>query len=119
MEQISYMDSVMAEEDWLYTPNMTQAWYVYYKNAMHLDVIEQETFSGEQPLADIVSSVNAYMEQSYADGFPCVLISGEPIEQFYPQVKENIPKEIVFFDGGAWYWAHNCERGEFLDCPEK
>lgn len=115
MEQIPYMDSLMSEEDWLYTPNMTDAWYVYYKPAMHLDVEEQEMFGGELPLSDVVASANAHMDEAYADGRPCVLVSGKPIERFYPEVKENEPREIVFYDGGAWYWARNCESGQYLD----
>lgn len=118
MEQIAYMDSVMDEHDWLYTPGMTDAWHVYYKPAMHLDVVEYETFSGELPLADVVSAANAHAHHDFAtehiDDILCVLVSGRPIEQFYPHVKENFPAEIAFFDGGDWYWTQNCESGEEL-----
>lgn len=115
MEPIPYMHKTMPEHDWLNTPELVDSWHVYYKPAMHLEVFDMDEYPGDMTLSEVVEDINEHIAEDFpVNEAPCVLVSGVPIVRFYPEVRENDPAEIVFYDGGAWYWSWNCESGEYL-----
>lgn len=119
-EQISYEGDEysiqMSEEEWLYLPDVVDSWFVYLKDWPAGAVTESIVYDGTNPLAYVVHDIHDEFIEGVREK-PCVYISPEPIERFYPDVKHNEPPEVAFFDGGGWYWAQDCESGLIGQVP--
>lgn len=117
MAVIEHAGQVHEEYDWLTQSGLVDKWYVYLKKwCAARDLLATIEFNGEEPLADVVRDMQRYIDDEYGiEYYPNIIISGVPIEQFYPNVRENMPKEIVFFDGGNWYMSELQECADYLN----
>lgn len=115
MESIEHAGITLSEQDWLEKEGVVDTWHVYYRAWSAGDNTGYEEYPGSDfSLGEVVRIVSDELRSIPSNEMPVVDISAEPIEQFYPEVPVNTPQEIVFYDGGAWYWTCNCERGDYL-----
>lgn len=111
---IDYFGKHLDEREWLDRKNIAYSWYVYERDSLlSEEMMEVRYYGDEYSLGDLVKKYSA----EYAAGtFQGILnISAVSVEEFAPSVSpESLLRDIIFFDGGHWYWSNYCERGDVL-----